>query len=114
MVNQTATLPMRDMYRPVSGFHRSGEPITSGQGHVFDMQVANVRLKPGESRQVLIGSSNSPVPPKGFSIEVKPMKMPAGTVISNITTEGSSRRYDYILDIANLSDRSINAQIWQM
>jgi hypothetical protein len=114
MVNQTATLPAASTRRQSAGFHRSGEPVTSGPGHVFNTYVANIRLKPGESRQVLIGSSNSPLPPKGFSVEVKPMKMPAGAVSSHISTEGSMLRYDYILDITNMSDRAINAQVWQM
>jgi hypothetical protein len=93
---------------------KTEKTVTSGPGHVFGKFVTNVRLKANETRQLLIGSSNSPIPPKGFSIELKPQKMPAGTLVTQITAEGSTKRYDYVLAITNCSDRSVNAQIWQM
>jgi hypothetical protein len=93
---------------------QSRKLVTTGPGHVFEKFVTNVRLKARETRQILIGSSNSPMPPKGFSIELKPHKMPAETLVTKVTAEGSTRRYDYVLDITNCSDRSVSAQIWQM
>ena len=93
---------------------KRGDLVTSGPGHVFDNFVTTVRLKAHESRQLLIGSSNSPIPPKGFAVELKPQKLPANTLVTQITTEGSSRRYDYVLDITNCSDRTVSAQVWQV
>jgi hypothetical protein len=93
---------------------KQGHLVTTGPGHAFDKFVTNIRLKARETRQVLIGSSNSPEPPKGFSVELKPQKMPDSTLITRITAEGSTTRYDYVLDITNCSDRSVSAQVWQM
>jgi hypothetical protein len=93
---------------------KRGDLVTYGPGHIFGKMVTNVRLKANETRQLLIGSSNSPVPPKGFSVELKPQKMPAGTLETQITTEGSTKRYDYVLNVTNRSDRTVSAQVWQM
>lgn len=95
-------------------YDKQGNLVTSGPGHVFENFVTNIRLKARETRQVLIGSSTSPTPPKGFAVELKPQKMPESTLVTQITTEGSSTRYDYILDITNCSDRSVSAQVWQI
>lgn len=95
-------------------YDKQGNLVTSGPGHVFEKFVTNIRLKARETRQVLIGSSSSPMPPKGFAIELKPQKMPESTLSTQITTEGSTTRYDYVLNITNCSDRSVSAQVWQM
>lgn len=95
-------------------YDKQGNLVTSGPGHVFEKFVTTVRLKARETRQVLIGSSTSPTPPKGFAVELKPQKMPESTLVTRITTEGSSTRYDYILDVTNCSNRSVSAQVWQI
>lgn len=102
------------MTKPVFNDRRPRKVITSGSGHVFNKFVTNIRLKARETRHILIGSSASPMPPKGFSVELRPQKMPESTLITRITTEGSINRYDYILDITNCSDRPVSAQVWQM
>lgn len=115
MSNQATLEPAISMAAPAAAIDkRPRKTITSGPGHVFNKFVTNVRLKARETRHILIGSSASPTPPKGFSVELRPQKMPANTLITRITTEGSTTRYDYILDITNCSDRPVSAQVWQM
>jgi hypothetical protein len=89
-------------------------PITNGPGHVFARQIKNIRVKARERRQVLIGSSASPNPPKGFSVMVRPFSMVQDAITTRITTSGGNRHYDYILEIDNGANRTISAEVWQM
>jgi|GEM_PF-3387855 len=117
MSNQAVAQPRmtnQEMQHKQSRSQKTIKTITSGPGHVFGKFVTNVRLKANETRQILIGSSNSPMPPKGFCIDMKPQKMPADTLVTRVTAEGSTKRYDYVLDITNCSDRTVSAQVWQM
>jgi len=100
--------------KPAVKHDKRGDVVTHGPGHIFGDMVANIRLKAHETRQLLIGSSNSPIPPKGFTVELMPQKMPANTLETNITTEGSTNRYDYVLSVTNCSDRTVSAQVWQI
>lgn len=98
----------------VSKAFRAMNPITTGPGHVFSRQVKNIRIKAQEKRQVLIGSSASPYPPKGFAVNLKPAATPTDTVVTRIVTRGGGKHFDYILDITNTNNRTISAEVWQM
>jgi hypothetical protein len=114
IMSSQATMEPAIEIEPALKYDKQGNLVTSGPGHVFEKFVTNIRLKARETRQILIGSSSSPMPPKGFAVELKPQKMPEDTIVTRITAEGSTTRYDYILDITNCSNRSVSAQVWQI
>jgi hypothetical protein len=86
--------------------------ITNGPGHVFTQLKGTITVKPREQSRMSLGTFNDTKPPKGFSIEVNPED--AESVVSQITSLGTSKRYELILHIANYGDVVVDAEVWSL
>ncbi len=103
---------MSDQLTPAQA--SASEPVTSGPGHVFNKLITTVTVKARSQCKLPIGTTVGGLPPKGFSIELKPGPVPAEAVTVQVSTRGSHRHYDFILHIANDGGKAVRAEIWQM
>lgn len=76
--------------------------------------LEKVEVKPGEQQRILLGNFTGDNPPKGFSVEVAPDPNPAGSLLTEVTSLGTPRRYKLILLVANYGTRTIVAEVWQL
>ncbi|MET0779803.1 MAG: hypothetical protein ABWY71_03130 [Candidatus Saccharimonadales bacterium] len=76
--------------------------------------IAQLEVKLGEQQHITLGSFTEASPPKGFSIELTPDPNPAGSVVTEITSLGTAKRYKLVLHIANYGTRAVSAKIWQL
>ena len=71
-------------------------------------------VKIGEQQRITLGSFTAASPPKGFSIELTPDPNPVGSVVTEVTSLGTSKRYKLVLLIANYGTKAVTAKIWQL
>jgi hypothetical protein len=76
--------------------------------------VEKLDVKPGEQRRVALGSFAKDNSAKGFSIELNPDPTPAGSVVTEVSSLGTSRRYRLVLHIANYGTKTVNAEVWRL
>lgn len=74
--------------------------------------IKKVELKPTEQQRILLGSFKGDNPPKGFSIELTPDPNPEGSVVTEVTSIGTSKRYKLVLHIANYGINTVSAEVW--
>lgn len=76
--------------------------------------VKRLELKPTEQQRLSLGSFKGNNPPKGFSVEVTPDPDPAGSVLTEVTSMGTSEQYKLIMHITNYGVRTISAEVWRL
>ncbi|HEV2403391.1 MAG TPA: hypothetical protein VGS08_04270 [Candidatus Saccharimonadales bacterium] len=76
--------------------------------------IGKIEIKPSEQRRVGLGSFTEDKPAKGFSIELNPEPTPADSVVTEVSSLGTSKRYKLVLHIANYGSKTVNAGVWQL
>ena len=76
--------------------------------------LEKIEIKPGQQQRIVLGHFTEGKPPKGFSVEFAPDPNPAGSVLTEVTSLGTSRRYKLILLVANYGTRAVVAEVWQL
>lgn len=76
--------------------------------------VEKLDVKPGEQRRIALGSFTKDDPAKGFSVELSPDPEPAGSVVTEVSSLGTSRRYRLVLHIANYGNKTASAEVWRL
>jgi hypothetical protein len=76
--------------------------------------IEKVELEPTDRRRILLGSFTSNNPPKGFSIEITPDPNPEGSVLTEVTSLGTSKRYKLVMHITNYGVKTVSTEVWQL
>jgi hypothetical protein len=76
--------------------------------------IKRIELKPTEQQRIPLGSFKEDNPPKGFSVEITPDPSPAGSVITEVTSLGTTKQYKLVLHITNYGSRTISAEVWKL
>jgi hypothetical protein len=76
--------------------------------------VEKVEVKPSEQRRILLGNFTGDKPPKGFSVEVTPDPNPAGSLLTEVTSLGTSGRYKLVMHVTNYGTKTVNVEVWQL
>jgi len=71
-----------------------------------------IELKPTEQQRIPLGTFKEDNPPKGFSIEITPDPNPEGSVLTEVTSLGTSKQYKLILHITNYGINTVSAEVW--
>ena len=81
---------------------------------VFTKYVGRLHVSPQQQIQMSLGVFGTDRPVKGFSIHINPDPDPEDSVTAQILTVGSDKRYELILNVANIGERAVTADVWQM
>lgn len=76
--------------------------------------IEKIELKPTDQRRISLGSFTEDNPPKGFSIEITPDPNPEGSVLTEVTSLGTSKRYKLVLHITNYGINTVRAEVWAL
>jgi hypothetical protein len=97
-----------------------GTNATNASALVRDSSIHNaepinkIKVRPQEQQHISLGNFTVAKPPKGFSVGVDPDPDPAGSVASEITSQGTPSRYELILHLVNYGDKTVTAKVWQL
>jgi hypothetical protein len=76
--------------------------------------VDKLEVKPSEQRRILLGNFTGDKPPKGFSVEITPDPNPEGSVLTEVTSLGTSKQYKLVLHITNYGISTVSAEVWRL
>ncbi len=76
--------------------------------------IEKIEVQPSEQRHIPLGDFTGRKPPKGFSIELTPDPNPAGSLLTEVTSLGTSSRYKLVLHIANYGTKMVTAEVWRL
>lgn len=76
--------------------------------------IEKVEVRPQQQSRIFLGSFTADNPPKGFSIELSPDPEPPGSVVTEVTNLGTSKKYELVLHVANYGNKSAVAEVWQL
>lgn len=76
--------------------------------------IERIELKPTEQHRISLGSFKEGNPPKGFSVEITPDPSPAGSVLTEVTSLGTTKQYKLILHITNYGVKTVSAEVWEL
>lgn len=76
--------------------------------------IEEIELKPTNQRRISLGSFTKNSPPKGFSVEITPDPNPEGSVLTEVTSLGTSKRYKLVMHITNYGISTVNAEVWSL
>lgn len=76
--------------------------------------IEKIELKPTDQRRISLGSFTENNPPKGFSIEITPDPDPEGSVLTEVTSLGTSKQYKLVLHITNYGINTVSAEVWSL
>lgn len=76
--------------------------------------IERIELKPTDQRRIFLGEYTGDKPPKGFSIEASPDPYPEGSLLTEISSLGTSKHYKLILHITNYGTEPLVAEVWQL
>lgn len=76
--------------------------------------IEKIELKPTEQKRIPLGTYREDDPPKGFSVEITPDPNPAGSVLTEVTSLGTTKQYKLILHITNYGIRTVSAEVWRL
>jgi hypothetical protein len=88
--------------------------IVDAPRHKQASLIEKIEINPNEQRRISLGSFTEYKPPRGFSIELSPDPNPAGSVLTEVTSLGTSKRYKLVLHIANFGTKTVNATVWKL
>lgn len=103
-------LPFNDFDLGLNATHLISDTPRSKKASLIE----KIELKPIDQRRISLGDFTADNPPKGFSIKVTPDPEPTGSVLTEVTSLGTSKRYKLVLHITNYSVRTISAEIWRL
>jgi len=86
----------------------------TSQSSIFTRYIGKLKVGPREQLQISLGVFGADRPEKGFSVSIDPDPTPYDSVVSEVLSIGSARRYELFLSVANFSDKLITAEIWAM
>lgn len=111
MSTAQAVLPSKPITRT-----RKPQPVTvrHTESTVFTKYVGQLRAAPQQQIQMSLGVFGADRPVKGFSIDISPDPDVDESVVAQILSVGSDKRYELILNIANFGDHAVTADVWQM
>lgn len=102
--------PFNDFDLGLNASHLISEAPRSKQASLIE----KIELKPMDQRRISLGSFTGDNPPRGFSVEITPDPDPEGSVLSEVTSLGTSCQYKLIMHITNYGVRTVSAEIWQI
>jgi len=102
--------PQDSFQTDIEANHLIKEGPPSSQARLIERLV----VKPGEQPRIALGNFTEHNTPKGFSIEINPDPHPAGSVITQVTSLGTTKRYKLLLLIANYGTKTITAEVRQL
>lgn len=76
--------------------------------------LEKIKVKPGEQQRILLGNFTGDKPPKGFSVEVAPDPNPAGSLFTEVTSLGTTKRYKLVLHVTNYGTKPVVAAVSQL
>lgn len=76
--------------------------------------IQRIDIRPSKPYRVVLGSFTEDNPAKGFSIQLSPNPTPAGSVITEVMSQGTAEEHKLTLHIANHGTRTVSAEIWQL
>jgi hypothetical protein len=76
--------------------------------------VENIKVEPHGQRHIPLGSYSGDYPLRGFSIELEPIPTPVGSVTTEVTSRGTSGRYQLTLHITNHGTKAVKAAVWRL
>jgi hypothetical protein len=88
--------------------------ITAAPRHEQAALVEKLNVKPGEQRRVALGSFTKDDPAKGFSIDLSPDPTPVDSIVTEVSSLGTPRRYRLVLHIANYGNKTVSAEVWRL
>jgi hypothetical protein len=102
--------PFNDFDMGLSTTHLSGNlPRSKGAS-----LIQKIELKPAEQQRIPLGSFKEGNPPKGFSVEITPDPNPAGSVLTEVTSLGTTKQYRLILHVTNYGAKTVNVEVWRL
>jgi hypothetical protein len=115
MSNNINMQVVRPFKRPV-GRPRKIRPITvrHTDSTIFTKYVGRMHVAPQQQLQMSLGVFGADRPVRGFSIDLSPDPESDESVVAQILSVGSDQRFELILNIANVGERAVTADVWQM
>lgn len=102
--------PLNDFDLDLNATHLISNTPRHKQAHLIE----KLEVKPSEQRRVALGSFAEDNPPKGFSVEITPDPNPTGSVLTEVTSLGTAKRYKLVLHVTNYSSRAVNTEVWRL
>ena len=81
---------------------------------IFTKYIGRLHVAPQQQIQMSLGVFGTHRPLKGFSVNINPDPDPDESVVAEILSTGSDKRYELILNVANFGDHAVIADVWQM
>ena len=105
-----AKAPFNDFHMGLNATHLISDlPRSKGAS-----LIKRIELKPTEQQRITLGNFTEDNPPKGFSIEITPDPNPAGSVLTEVTSLGTTKQYKLILHITNYGIGTVSAEVWKL
>jgi hypothetical protein len=102
--------PFNDFDLGLNATHLISDTPRSKQANL----VEKLEVKPSEQRRILLGRFTGDKPPKGFSVEVMADPDPAGSLLTEVTSLGTSRQYKLVMHITNYGTKTVSVKVWQL
>lgn len=86
-------------------------------GTLFNKQttlIEKLDIKPGQRRRVALGHFTKDNPTSGFSVELKPDSLPVDTVVTQISSLGTTDQYRLVMHIVNHGAQTVSAEVQQL
>jgi hypothetical protein len=88
--------------------------LVNARSSIFTKYVGKLEVKSRQQSRLSLGIFSDDDPAKGFSIEFSPEPESLESVVTQITTIGSPKHHELILQVANYGDKSVRGKVWQM
>lgn len=75
--------------------------------------VGEIEVKPCDQVHMSLGNFDRASIPKGYSVQIAPRIEP-DAIVTQITSLGTDKEYELVLHVANYSDKTVSAEIWQI
>lgn len=108
--NHEENPPFNDFDLDMNTTHLISNVPPHKQAHLIE----EIEVKPSEQRRIALGSFTEDNPPNGFSTEITPEPNPAGSVLTEITSLGTSERYRLVLHAANYGVKNVSIKVWSL
>jgi len=102
--------PARKQKRTVPKFMK---PAPTGSS-VFTTYIGELHVGPWQQSRMSLGTYSTNHPAKGFSLNLTSDFAPSDEITTQIISEMRGPRHEFILHIANRTDKIVDIEVWQM
>ncbi len=108
--NNDSDTPLNDFDMGLNATHLVSDVRHSKEANLIE----RIELKPTEQQRIPLGSFKEDNPPKGFSVEISPDPNPVDSVLTEVVSIGTSKRYKLVMHITNYSIGNVVAEVWRL